>query len=275
MTTTTTLPTTVALSEDHSRLVKAASDTLAITWRNLLMLRRVPELLVFSTIQPVLFVLMFRYVFGGAIRVPGVHYVDFLMPGIFAQTVTFGSINTGVVLAQDLGTGLIERFRSLPMARSAVLAGRTVADVVRNTLVVTLMVTVGFMVGFRVHTNAIAFLASVGLLLLFGFALSWVFALIGLSTANPESAQAAAFPLLAPLVFASLRRPELQHRLRAPATTRSRNVETRSSSLMLVTFFGKLTEHTGISHLNRSSSFPILQDSTGMKMRRPKTGVSS
>ena len=203
MTTTTTLPTTVALSEDHSRLVKAASDTLAITWRNLLMLRRVPQLLVFSTIQPVLFVLMFRYVFGGAIRVPGVHYVDFLMPGIFAQTVTFGSINTGVGLAQDLGTGLIERFRSLPMARSAVLAGRTVADVVRNTLVVTLMVTVGFMVGFRVHTNAIAFLASVGLLLLFGFALSWVFALIGLSTANPESAQAAAFPLLAPLVFAS------------------------------------------------------------------------
>jgi ABC-2 type transport system permease protein len=202
--TTTTFPATVAVTAERSRLVKAASDTMAITWRNLLMLRRVPQLLVFSTIQPVLFVLMFRYVFGGAIRVPGVaHYVDYLMPGIFAQTVAFGSINTGVGLAQDLGTGLIERFRSLPMARSAVLAGRTAADVVRNVLVVTLMVSVGFIVGFRVHTSAAGLLAAVGLMLLFGFALSWVFALIGLATANPESAQAAAFPLLAPLVFAS------------------------------------------------------------------------
>ena len=201
--TTTTFPVTVPAAAERSRLVKAASDTMAITWRNLLMLRRVPQLLVFSTIQPVLFVLMFRYVFGGAIRVPGVRYVDYLMPGIFAQTVAFGSINTGVGLAQDLGTGLIERFRSLPMARSAVLAGRTAADVVRNVLVVTLMVSVGFIVGFRVHTNAIALLGAVGLMLLFGFALSWLFALIGLATANPESAQAAAFPLLAPLVFAS------------------------------------------------------------------------
>ena len=202
--TTTTFPATVPATAERSGLVKAASDTMAITWRNLLMLRRVPQLLVFSTIQPVLFVLMFRYVFGGAIRVPGVpHYVDYLMPGIFAQTVAFGSINTGVGLAQDLGTGLIERFRSLPMARSAVLAGRTAADVVRNVLVVTLMVSVGFIVGFRVHTNAAGLLAAVGLMLLFGFALSWLFALIGLATANPESAQAAAFPLLAPLVFAS------------------------------------------------------------------------
>jgi ABC-2 type transport system permease protein/oleandomycin transport system permease protein len=201
--TTTTFPATVSVSTERSSLVKAASDTMAITWRNLLMLRRVPQLLVFSTIQPVLFVLMFRYVFGGAIRVPGVRYVDYLMPGIFAQTVAFGSINTGVGLAQDLGTGLIERFRSLPMARSAVLAGRTAADLVRNVLVVTLMVSVGFIVGFRVHTNAAGLLAAVGLMLLFGFALSWLFALIGLATANPESAQAAAFPLLAPLVFAS------------------------------------------------------------------------
>src|SRR5437867_3098394 len=100
---------------------------MAITWRNLLTLKRVPQLLIFSTIQPVIFVLLFRYVFGGAIRVPGVSYVDYLMPGIFAQTVAFGSINTGVGLASDLGTGLIERFRSLPMARSAVLAGRSAA----------------------------------------------------------------------------------------------------------------------------------------------------
>jgi ABC-2 type transport system permease protein/oleandomycin transport system permease protein len=185
------------------RLVQAVSDTAAITWRNLLMLKRVPQLLVFSTIQPVLFVLMFRYVFGGAIRVPGVSYVDYLMPGIFAQTVAFGAINTGVGLATDLGTGLIERFRSLPMARSAVLAGRTVADVLRNVLVVTLMSVVGFAVGFRVHTNALAFLAGIGLMLLFAFSLAWLFALIGLAARTPESAQAASFPILAPLVFAS------------------------------------------------------------------------
>src|SRR5437764_12523929 len=183
-------------------MMSAIADTLDVAGRNLRTLFRTPQALIFSTIQPVIFVLLFRYAFGGAIRVPGVSYVDYLMPGIFAQTVAFGSINTGVGLASDLGTGLIERFRSLPMARSAVLAGRTAADVVRNTLVVVLMCTVGFMVGFRVHTNAIAFVASVGLMLLFGFALSWLFALIGLATGDPESAQAAAFPMLAPLVFA-------------------------------------------------------------------------
>src|SRR2546421_12156516 len=149
--TTTTFPATVPVSTERSSLVKAASDTMAITWRNLLMLRRVPQLLVFSTIQPVLFVLMFRYVFGGAIRVPGVRYVDYLMPGIFAQTVAFGSINTGVGLAEDLQKGLIERFRSLPMARMAVLSGRTLADLVRSLGVIGLMVIMGFILGFRIH----------------------------------------------------------------------------------------------------------------------------
>ncbi len=166
-------------------------------------MRRVPQVLVFSTIQPVLFVLMFRYAFGGAIRVPGVRYVDFLMPGIFAQTIAFGSIQTGAGLAEDLGKGLIERFRSLPMARSAVLAGRTVADLVRNLFVVSLMLGVGFAVGFRVHTNVLALLAALALLLLFAFALSWVFAFVGLAMGNAEAAQAAAFPVMAPLVFAS------------------------------------------------------------------------
>lgn len=181
----------------------AVADTLAITGRNLLTLRRVPQLLVFATIQPVLFVLMFRYVFGGVIRIPGVHYVDYLMPGIFAQTVAFGAITTSVGLAEDLGKGLIERFRSLPMARSAVLGGRTLADLARNVFVVALMVAVGFLVGFRVHTSALGLMAGVLVLLVFGFALSWLFALIGLVVGNAESAQAAAFPLLAPLVFAS------------------------------------------------------------------------
>ncbi|HEV2088675.1 MAG TPA: ABC transporter permease [Cryptosporangiaceae bacterium] len=181
----------------------AVRDAGTITWRNLTALRRLPQLLVFATIQPVLFVLMFRYVFGGAISVPGIPYVDYLMPGIFAQTVAFGAITTGVGLAQDLHQGAIERFRSLPMARSAVLAGRTLADLTRNLLVVTLMVAVGFAVGFRIHAGVPRFLGGLLLLLLFGFALSWVFALIGLLVANPESAQAASFPLLMLLVFAS------------------------------------------------------------------------
>ncbi len=120
------------------RFTTAVSDTFAVMARNLIAYRRVPQLLIFSTIQPVVFVLLFRYVFGGAISTPGVSYVDFLMPGIFAQTVAFGAINTSIGLATDMQAGLIERFRSLPMARSAVLAGRTLADLVRNVFVVAL-----------------------------------------------------------------------------------------------------------------------------------------
>jgi ABC-2 type transport system permease protein/oleandomycin transport system permease protein len=206
MTTTTTTPTPRPTAGPHvvpQGVGTAVGDAFTIAWRNLTGMKRVPQVLVFSTVQPVLFVLMFRYVFGGAIRVPGVRYVDYLMPGIFVQTIAFGAVQTGIGLAEDLGQGLIERFRSLPMARSAVLAGRTLADLVRALLVVSLMVLVGFLVGFRVHTNVVAFLAAVALLLLFAFSLSWLFALVGLATANAEMAQAASFPLLAPLVFAS------------------------------------------------------------------------
>jgi ABC transporter DrrB family efflux protein len=181
----------------------AIGDALTITQRNLITLRRVPQLLVFSSVQPILFVLMFRYAFGGAVNTPVKHYVDYLMPGIYGQVVAFGAINTGVGLAEDKGKGLIERMRSLPMARSAVLAGRTFADVVRNAFVIVLMVVMGFIVGFRLHNGVVPYLGGLLLLLLFGFALSWIFALIGLSTANAETAQAAAFPLLVPLVFAS------------------------------------------------------------------------
>ena len=130
------------------------SDSLAIAWRGLLTYRRVPQLLVFSSIQPVVFVLMFRYVFGGAIRVPGVDYVDYLMPGIFVQTSVFGALATAIGLAADVKSGLLERFLSLPMARSAVLVGRTLADLTRNVFVVALMTGVGFLVGFHLHTNA-------------------------------------------------------------------------------------------------------------------------
>ena len=187
----------------RSRARWAVADSLAITGRNLLTLRRLPQLVVFATIQPVLFVLMFRYVFGGAIRVPGESYVNYLMPGIFAQTVAFGATTTGVGLAEDMRKGMIERFRSLPMARSAVLAGRTLADMVRNTFVVLLMTCVGFLVGFRVQTNRLGLVGAIVLLVLFGFALSWLFANIGLRVPNAESAQGASFPLMLPRVFAS------------------------------------------------------------------------
>jgi ABC-2 type transport system permease protein/oleandomycin transport system permease protein len=181
----------------------ALGDGLTVAWRNLRAMSRVPEVIVFSTIQPVIFVLMFRYVFGGAINVPGIRYVDYLMPGIFVQTILFGGMNAVIGLADDLSKGLIERFRSLPMARSAVLSGRTMADLVRNFGVIVLMVVVGFMVGFRIHAGVPAFLGAVGLLLLFSFAFSWLFELLALSVPSPEAAQAAAFPPLALLVFAS------------------------------------------------------------------------
>jgi ABC-2 type transport system permease protein len=206
MTTTTVTPLGLTPEVDLrgiGRFTTAVSDTFAVMARNLIAYRRVPQLLVFSTIQPVVFVLLFRYVFGGAISTPGVPYVDFLMPGIFVQTVTFGALNTSIGLASDLNQGLIERFRSLPMARSAVLAGRTLADLVRNVFVVALMFAVGFAVGWRVHTNVFALIASVLLVVLFGYALSWIFATVGLVVGDPETAQAAAFPVMAPLVFAS------------------------------------------------------------------------
>ncbi|HEY6317069.1 MAG TPA: ABC transporter permease [Acidimicrobiia bacterium] len=181
----------------------AVADAVTVTWRNLLNVRRNPQLLVFATVQPIVFVLMFVYVFGGAIKIPGVPYVDFLMPGVFVQTVTFGSLQTGIGLAEDLQKGIIERFRSLPMARSAVLVGRTLADMVRNVFVILLMVVIGFAVGWTVHTNAVALLAALGLVLAFAYSLSWVFAIVGLSAPDAETAQAASFPVLAPLVFAS------------------------------------------------------------------------
>ena len=181
----------------------AIRDSRTITWRNLVSLTRQPQLIVFSTVQPVIFVLLFTYVFGGAIHIGHTAYIEYLMPGIFCQTVVFGAINTGIGLSDDLQKGLIERFRSLPMARSAVLAGRTVADLVRNVFVVLLMLIVGYAVGFRVLTSVWGLLAGVAILLLFAFSMTWIFAIVGLSAPSPETAQAMSFPVLAPLVFAS------------------------------------------------------------------------
>jgi ABC-2 type transport system permease protein/oleandomycin transport system permease protein len=150
-----------------------------------------------------MFVLLFRYVFGGAINVPGTDYVDFLMPGIFAQTVVFGAMATAIGLSSDLHSGLIERFRSLPIARSAFLTGRTTADLCRNVVVLMLMCAVGFAVGWQVHTDVVSFAGAMLLMLAFGYAMSWIFATIGLIARDAEAAQAASFPILAPLVFAS------------------------------------------------------------------------
>ncbi len=188
---------------EGSRLTWAVRDTAALARRNLLHYTRVPQLLVFTFIQPIMFVLLFRYVFGGAVNVPGLAYVDYLMPGIFGQVVVFGAIATAIGLAEDLGSGIIERFRSLPMARMAVLGGRTAADLLRNTGVVLVMLLVGMAVGFRPDGGVLGVVAGLVLALAFAFALSWVMAFVGLKVANAEAAQAVSFPLLFPLTFAS------------------------------------------------------------------------
>ena len=196
-------PAASLASHQRSRLAWAFSDGLAVTWRNLIAVTRIPDAMFFSSIQPIMFILLFRYVFGGAIQVPGFRYVDYLMPGIFVQTIAFGAIGTAVGLADDMSKGLIERFRSLPMARSAVLVGRTTADLIRNVWVIILMTGVGYAVGFRVHTGFIAFMAGVAVLLLFSYALLWGFATIGLMASSGETAQLMVFPVLMPLTFAS------------------------------------------------------------------------
>jgi ABC-2 type transport system permease protein/oleandomycin transport system permease protein len=201
-TTTATVPAPVDPA-GQSKLALAVSDTTALTKRNLLHYVRVPELLVFTFIQPIMFVLLFRYVFGGSIPTPGVHYVDYLMPGVFGQTVVFGAVSTGIGLAEDMHLGIIERFRSLPMSRMAVLAGRTAADLIRNTGVVLVMLAVGMAVGFRPHGGLVGVVAGSLLMLGFAFTLSWIFANVGLKAANGEAAQAVSFPILFPLTFAS------------------------------------------------------------------------
>ncbi len=185
------------------RLRWTVNDALTVTKRNIIHIFRVPQLLVFSTVQPVMFVLLFTYVFGGAIRVPGVKYVNFLMPGILVQIVSFSAMNTGIGMAEDLNKGLIDRFRSLPMARSAVLAGRTLADLTRNFFVLLLMFGVGSAIGFRISTGPLEAIAAVAILLLFGYSLSWIGATIGLTLRDPESVQAAGFVWIFPLIFAS------------------------------------------------------------------------
>jgi len=186
-----------------SSLAYAISDTAVIAKRNLLRIPRQPDLWVSFTIQPVMFVLLFVYVFGGAIQTPGYDYVDFLIPGIVIQTMSFGGFVTAIGLSDDLRKGLIDRFRSLPMARSAVLGGRTLADVATNAISIAVMVAVGLIVGFSFSSSPIEVVAGFGLCLLFGYAFSWVFAFVTLSTTTAEGAQALGFIVIFPLTFAS------------------------------------------------------------------------
>jgi ABC-2 type transport system permease protein/oleandomycin transport system permease protein len=159
--------------------------------------------MVFLIIQPIMFVILFRYVFGGVIRVPGGSYVNYLIPGILVQTMIFGAVGTAVGLAEDLQKGLIERFRALPMARLAVLAGRTVSDLFRNVLVLLVVTGVGFLVAFRPHGGFIEYIQASLLMLIFAYCLSWGFAFVGLAAPNAEAAQAMVFPIIFPLTFAS------------------------------------------------------------------------
>src|SRR5260370_3535441 len=187
----------------HSGLYWALADALVLAKRRLIQIPRLPDELISATIQPVMFVVLCRYVCGGAITGTGPNYANYLMAGIFVQTVIFGSTTTGVGMAQALEKGLIDGFRSLPMAKSAVLTGRTIADLVRNLFVVIVMLVVGLIVGFRPSGSPLAWLAAVGLILLVSFAFSWISAVIGLLVHSVEAAQSAGFIWLFPLTFAS------------------------------------------------------------------------
>ncbi|HEV2412354.1 MAG TPA: ABC transporter permease [Candidatus Saccharimonadales bacterium] len=182
-------------------------DTWMSTKRNLYRYLRLPQLLFFSSVQPIMFLLLFNYVFGGALggatHVPGGKYINFLLPGILVQMVMFGGVQTGIGLADDMSKGMIDRFRSLPMSRLAVVAGRTFSDAFRNLAVIAIMVGVGYLIGFRFTQGVGDALLMVFVALLFGYALSWVFALVGMSVRDSESAQLASFVLIFPLVFAS------------------------------------------------------------------------
>ena len=179
------------------------SDTQVLAKRSLLRIRRQPDLLVGFTVQPILFVLLFVYVFGGAIQTPGFDYVDFLMPGIIVQSICFGGFVTALGLADDLKKGLMDRFRSLPMTRSALLTGRTLGDVATNAFQLVVMFAVGLLIGFNFSGSVGEVIAGIALVLLIGYAFSWVFAFIGLTASSPEAANAYGFTILFPLTFVS------------------------------------------------------------------------
>ena len=187
-----------------SALAMSVNDTLVVARRNLKRIPRQPDLLIAYTIQPIMFVLLFVYVFGGAIQTPGFDYVDFLMPGIIVQSIAFGGFVTALGLSEDVQKGLIDRFRSLPMSRAAVLAGRTFSDVLLNCLSLVVLLSVGFLAGFNfIDSSAGQIILGIVLLLLMGYTFSWIFALVGLFSSSPETANSIGFTLIFPLTFAS------------------------------------------------------------------------
>lgn len=206
MTLTSTAPELVA-PRPRGGIVQGVNDSLVMAKRNLIRMSRIPEMIIFGVIQPVMFVVLFSYVFGGSIAVGGntspAAYREFLMAGIFAQTVTFATAGAGAGIADDMHKGLIDRFRSLPMARGAVLTGRTLADLVQTTLTLVVLAIVALIVGWRTHTNIGEVLGGFALLLLLGYAFSWIGALIGLSVRTPEAATSGGLIWLFPLTFIS------------------------------------------------------------------------
>ena len=192
------MTTAAATAARPGRPASLLVNTATITGRNLRRLVRVPTLLVFATVQPVLFVLLFTYAFGGAVHAPGAaHYIDYLLPGIFVLAIGFGASQTGVAIAEDLSTGMIDRFRSLPVTSGAVLGGRVAADALRNLFVVGLMIAVGAAIGFRFHAGPTAALAAVVLAVAAGLGFSWLNLLLGLTVRDPESAGLAGlFPII-------------------------------------------------------------------------------
>jgi ABC transporter DrrB family efflux protein len=179
------------------------ADSIEMSRRNLIHIRRTPDLLLDVTLSPIMFVLLFRFVFGGAIDVGGESYINFLMAGIFVQTIAFAGAWSGFLLANDITKGVIDRFRSLPMSSSAVITGRTLTDLLRAMLAIAVMTVVGIIIGFRPEGAPLAWLAAVGLLVLFGFALSWVGVAIGALVRTPEAVQGLVFMTIFPLTFAS------------------------------------------------------------------------
>jgi ABC-2 type transport system permease protein len=184
-----------------SQIAHAFADGAVVAKRNVIKIKRVPEVLVFTLLSPIMFVLLFGYVFGGAIDVPGVHYREFLIAGIFAQTVIFGSTFTGAGLAEDMQKGIIDRFRSLPMTRSAVLLGRTASDVIYNLLSILVMTGTGLLIGWRIRGTLLEAIGALVLLLVFAYAFSWVMAYVGLLVPTPEVVNNASFMVIFPLTF--------------------------------------------------------------------------
>jgi ABC transporter DrrB family efflux protein len=194
---------TAITSPHRESRASVVGDALILAWRTYRHYRRVPSLLVFSLTTPLIFVLLFRYILGGAIDVTGVSYVDFLIPGVVAQSIAFGATETGVAVAADLARGVTDRFRSLPITRSAVLAGRALADTVRNALISLIVLAVGLVIGFRPDANPGRIVAGLAIALAFGFAFSWVAASVGVAVRNVESVHDAGFVWVIPLTFAS------------------------------------------------------------------------